>query len=178
VGDRERLFELVKDMSLVSGDFMLSSGRKASYYFDLRMVTLFPEGAYLVGKEVLTLASGAMAIGGPAISAIPVVAATAVVGFWEGRPIPSFIVRDSPKAHGRHRVIEGHLPPRGGKVAMVDDVITTGSSLFRSIEAVEAEGVEVVRVIAILDRHGGGSDNLKGKGYDFISLFSEEDFVK
>jgi orotate phosphoribosyltransferase len=61
---------------------------------------------------------------------------------------------------------------------MVDDVITTGSSLFRSIEVVEAEGVEVVRVIAILDRHGGGSDNLKGKGYDFVSLFSEEDFVK
>jgi len=178
VGDRERLFELVKDMGLVSGDFILSSGRKASYYFDLRMVTLFPEGAYLVGKEVLTLASGAMAIGGPAISAIPMVAATAVVGFWEGRPIPSFIVRDSPKAHGRYKVIEGHLPPRGGKVSMVDDVITTGSSLFRSIEAVEAEGVEVVRVITILDRHGGGSDSLKQKGYDFISLFSEEDFVK
>jgi orotate phosphoribosyltransferase len=176
--DRERLFELVRDVSLVWGDFILSSGGKASYYLDLRLVTLLPEGAYLVGKEVLALASGVTAIGGPVISAIPVVAATAVVSFLEGRPIPSFIVRDSPKVHGRQRYIEGHLPPKGGKVAMVDDVITTGSSLFRSIEAVEAEGVRVVKVIVLVDRHGGGSDSLRAKGYDFVSLFSGEDFVK
>ena len=61
---------------------------------------------------------------------------------------------------------------------MVDDVITTGSSLFRSIEVVEAEGVEVVKVIVLVDRHGGGSASLRAKGYDFVSLFSGEDFVK
>lgn len=160
------------EKSLRRGDFVLSSGLRSSYYFDGRLTTLWPEGAYLVGKRVFQLAreAGAEAIGGPTLGADPIVAAAALISFLEGKPLPAFIVRRQPKEHGMQRYIEGHLPPRG-QVAIVDDVVTTGGAILRAIEAVEGEGCRVVRVIALLDRQQGGSDELRRRGYDFTPLF-------
>lgn len=168
----ERLLKLVLEKSLKRGDFVLSSGLRSSYYFDGRLTTLWPEGAYLVGKRVFQLAreAGAEAIGGPTLGADPIVAAATLISFIEGKPIPAFIVRREPKKHGMQRYIEGHLPP-GGQVAIVDDVVTTGGAILRAIEAVEEEGCRVVRVIALLDRRQGGSDELRRRGYDFTPLF-------
>jgi len=168
----ERLLELMLEKSLKRGDFVLSSGLRSSYYFDGRLTTLWPEGAYLVGKRVFQLAreAGAEAIGGPTLGADPIVAAAALVSWLEGKPLPAFIVRREPKKHGMQRYIEGHLPP-GGQVAIVDDVVTTGGAILRAIEAVEEEGCRVVRVIALLDRQQGGSDELRRRGYDFTPLF-------
>ncbi len=168
----ERLLELMLEKSLKRGDFVLSSGLRSSYYFDGRLTTLWPEGAYLVGKRVFQLAreAGAEAIGGPTLGADPIVAAAALVSWLEGKPLPAFIVRREPKKHGMQRYIEGHLPP-GGQVAIVDDVVTTGGAILRAIEAVEGEGCRVVRVIALLDRQQGGSDELRRRGYDFTPLF-------
>jgi len=168
----ERLLELMLEKSLKRGDFVLSSGLRSSYYFDGRLTTLWPEGAYLVGKRVFQLAreAGAEAIGGPTLGADPIVAAAALVSWLEGKPLPAFIVRREPKKHGMQRYIEGHLPP-GGQVAIVDDVVTTGGAILRAIEAVEGEGCRVMRVIALLDRQQGGSDELRRRGYDFTPLF-------
>ena len=168
----ERLLELVLEKSLKRGDFVLSSGLRSSYYFDGRLTTLWPEGAYLVGKRVFQLAreAGAEAIGGPTLGADPIVAAVALVSWLEGEPLPAFIVRQEPKKHGMRRYIEGHLPA-GGKVAIVDDVITTGGAILRAIEAVEGESCRVARVIVLLDRQQGGSNELRRRGYDFAPLF-------
>ncbi len=173
--DIERLLELIKEKSFKYGDFTLSSGLKSSYYFDGRLTTLWPEGAYLVGKEVFKLVkdAGIDAIGGPTVGADPIVAAAALVSHLEGKPIPAFIVRKEPKKHGAQRYIEGHLPP-GGTVAIVDDVITTGGSIFRAIEAVEAEGCRVGKVVVLLDRNQGGADELRRRGYDFTALLSAD----
>lgn len=174
--DIERLLELVKEKSFLYGDFTLSSGLKSSYYFDGRLTTLWPEGAYLVGKMMFELVkdAGIEAIGGPTMGADPMVAAVALVSHLEGKPIPAFMVRMQPKKHGTQRYIEGHLPP-GGRVAIVDDVITTGGSVFRAIEAVEAEGCRVGRVVVLLDRNQGGADELRRRGYSFAALLRADE---
>lgn len=174
--DLERLLELVKEKSFSYGDFTLSSGIKSSYYFDGRLTTLWPEGAYLVGKTVFNLVkdSGIDAIGGPTMGADPMVASVALVSHLEGNPIPSFIVRTQAKKHGAQRHIEGHIPS-GGTVAIVDDVITTGGSIFRAIEAVEAEGCRVGWVVTLLDREQGGADELRLRGYKFAALLRADE---
>lgn len=169
--EEERLLKLVEEKSLKRGEFTLSSGLKTSYYFDGRLTTLWPEGVYLVGKKMLQLAAeaGAEAIGGPTLGADSIVAAAALISWLEGQPLPAFIVRQKPKEHGMQRYIEGHLPS-GGRAAIVDDVITTGSAILQAIEAVEGEGCRVARVIALLDRQQGGSEEIRRRGYNFISL--------
>jgi orotate phosphoribosyltransferase len=170
-----RLLELFKQHAVLHGEFTLASGAKSSFYFDGRMVTLHPEGAYVVGKRIFELLKDKPVdgVGGPTLGADPIVTAVAVVSHLEGKPIPAFIVRGEAKLHGTQKRIEGHLP-RGGRVAIVEDVITSGGSVFGAIEAVEAEGCEVVKVIALLDRHQGGSDELKKRGYDFTAILSAD----
>ena len=167
----ERLLEVFKQHGVLHGDFTLSSGLKTSYYFDGRMVTLWPEGAYLIGRKIfhILVAAGAEAVGGMTVGADPIVAAVAVVSHLEGRPIPAFIVRGEVKEHGTQKRIEGPLKA-GSRVAIVDDVITTGGSVLRAIEAVEAEGCRVVKVVVLLDRQQGGADEIRRRGYDFSAI--------
>ena len=157
--------------ALLYGDFTLASGKKSDRYYDGKQLTLHPEGAYLIGAEILDRLTGidVDAIGGLVMGAIPIVTAVTVVSHLEGKPMPSFIVREEPKEHGTRKKIEGHFN-KGSKVAIIDDVITTGGSVRKAIEAVEAEGCEVVKVIVIVDRNEGGSERLRKEGYDFEAI--------
>ena len=173
-GFAERLLQRSLDMgALTYGDFTLTSGKKGSYYFDGRLLSLDPEGAYLTAHALLPLvrASGAEAIGGPTLGADPIVASVSLVSHMEaaGGPVPAFIVRKEAKQHGMGNAVEGHLYP-GARVAVVDDTCTTGGSLFHAIEAAEAAGCTVVKVLAILDRCEGGGEALRRRGYDFTPL--------
>ncbi len=155
------------------GEFLLTSGKKSNYYFDGKKVTMSPEGAYRVGKAIFDeLAKiGVDAVGGVPVGAYSMVAGITLISHLEGKPIPAFIVREVAKEHGTQSKIEGHLK-EGSRVAMVDDVITTGGSLMRAIKAVEAANCKVIKVIVLLDRHEGGSDSLKAEGYDFTALLN------
>jgi len=167
-----RILQIARDINALSeGEYTLSSGKKSNHYFDGKLVTLSPEAAYLVGKVVFDELAGidVDAIGGLAIGADPIATAVAVVSHLEGRPIPAFIVRDERKQHGTRKKIEGHIR-EGARVVIVDDVITGGSSVEEAIKAVQEAGCEVVKVIALVDRHEGGSDRLRAAGYDFSSL--------
>jgi len=167
-----RILELAYEVgALMNGEFTLTSGKKSDHYFEGKRLTLSPEGAYLVGKTILGLLSeaGIEAVGGVAIGGYSMVAAVALVSHLEGKPIPSFIVREETKEHGTRRRVEGHLK-EGSRVAIVDDVITTGGSISRAIEAAEAASCQVAKVIVIVDRHEGGSEMLKKKGYDFTGI--------
>ncbi|MBA7637957.1 Orotate phosphoribosyltransferase [subsurface metagenome] len=169
-----RILELAREVgALQEGEFTLTSGKKSNYYFEGKRLTLTPEGAYLVGKVVFDeLADvGVDAIGGVAIGGYPMVAAVALVSHLEGKPLPSFVVREETKEHGTRRKIEGGLK-EGSRVAIVDDVITTGGSVSRAIEAAEAANCKVVKVIVVVDRHEGGSDKLKQQGYDFTGIIN------
>ncbi len=167
------LKRLLEERAILHGDFTLSSGQKSSYYFDGRRVTLWPEGAYLVGKALFELLrqTDVVAVGGPTLGADPIATAVAVVSFQEGHPLPAFIVRRETKGHGTQQPIEGCLPPAGSAVALVDDVITTGGNLFKAIEAVEAAGCRVARIAVLVDRQQGGADELRRRGYAVTALF-------
>ena len=167
-----RLLDLALERgALKYGEFTLSSGRTSRYYFDGRLLSLDPEGAHLITEAFLPILRDAevQAIGGPTLGADPIVASVALASYRNGIPIPGFIVRNETKSHGTQRAVEGPLI-QGSRVAIVDDVCTTGASLFRAIQAAEAAGCSVARVIAVLDRHEGGSEELRRRGYDFVSL--------
>jgi orotate phosphoribosyltransferase len=174
--EMERLRELVIEKSFKYGYFTLSSGMESLYYFDGRLTTLWPEGAYLVGKKVfeVLIDAGIDAVGGPTLGGDPMVAAVATISHIEGKPLPAFIVRKEPKKHGAQRHVEGNLP-EGGTVAIIDDVITTGGSIIRAIEVVETAGCKVGIVVVLLDRNQGGSDELRKRGYSFAALLSADD---
>jgi orotate phosphoribosyltransferase len=169
---RDRFLRLVKERGILRGNFTLASGVKSSYFFDLKMVTLSAEGAYLTGKLVYDLlkGSGIDAVGGLTLGADPIVTAVALVSHLEGMPIDAFIVRGELKGHGTKKAIEGRLPEKGSKVAILEDVITKGGSTLKAIAAVEAAGCRVDRVVALVDRHQGGSDELRKRGYDFSAI--------
>jgi orotate phosphoribosyltransferase len=172
---KERLLQVFKERSIFYGDFILSSGLKSSYYVDGRMSTLWPEGAYLVGKAIFEVLKDIPleAVGGLTLGADPIVTAVALVSHLEGKPIPAFIVREGLKKHGTQKQIEGNLQ-RNSKVAIVDDVITTGASISKAIEAVEKKGCQVIKIVALLDRHQGGSEKLKRRGYDFSAILDAD----
>jgi len=168
----KRILELARETgALQYGEFTLTSGKKSTYYFEGKRLTFSPEGAYQVGKAVFDELAGidVDAVGGVATGGYPIVAAVALVSHLEGKPMPSFIVREVTKEHGTKRQMEGQFK-EGSRVAIVDDVITTGGSVRKAIEAVEAVKCKVVKVIVIVDRHEGGGDELKNKGYDFTSI--------
>jgi orotate phosphoribosyltransferase len=166
------IFDLAKQLGALSfGEFKLSAGGTSPFYFDGRLITLDPAGGYAIAKALLPVLADckAEAIAGPTLGADPIVSAVAVISHTQGRPISGAIVRKEAKTHGGGRLIEGPLK-EGARVAVVDDTCTSGASLIHAIDAVEAAGCQVVKVMTILDRREGGSDEIRRRGYDFYAL--------
>jgi orotate phosphoribosyltransferase len=170
--EREQLRVLLKQESLIFGDFTLASGKKSTFYFDSKRTTLLPDGAWLTAREILRLIRKerieANAIGGLTLGADPIVCPVAALSHVEGPTLRAFIVRKETKEHGTGRRIEGNLPT-GSRVIIVDDVVTTAGSTMKAIEAAEAEGHTVVAVICLVDREEGGAAKLAA--YSFFPVF-------
>ncbi len=175
--DKEELKSLIKEKSLEFGDFTLASGKKASYYLDCRKLTLSAKGANQVAAGILDLLEGDMpdAVGGMAIGADPITASIITLAGQRDLPLAGFIVRKETKEHGKGQDVEGPVVP-GQRVVIVEDVVTTGGSSVKAIEKVEAFGLTVVGVIAIIDRLEGGAEAFTSRGYKFQSLLTIEDF--
>ncbi len=179
---RRRLLEILRQRSYEEREVILSSGRRSNFYIDGKQTTLDPEGAYLVGKllyeRIVRGGRGVEAVGGPTLGADPMVTAVALVSYLEGNPIPAFIIRKEPKGHGKGLWIEGDKALRPGmKVALVEDVVTTGGSLLKAIKVAQEHGLEVVQVLALVDREEGGRENLKAAGYDLEALFTRSELL-
>lgn len=176
--DKEALTALIRQKALRFGTFTLASGKTATYYLDGKQVTLDPDGARLIAEGILDLLNRdglPDAIGGMAIGADPITAAVVTMSAVRGTPIPGFLVRRESKGHGTNRYIEGPVKP-GDKVAIVEDVVTTGGSSLAAIERAEAFGLQVARVIAIVDRMEGGAEAFAQRGLPFASLLTIRDF--
>jgi len=167
VNCKERLIQFLRKNSFVPGEVTLASGKKSNYYFDCKLTTLSPEGAVLTARAVLELLDKhniqAEAIGGPALGAIPIVAAVVAVSEMQHRRIQGFLIRPERKQHGLHKVVEGLRNTKGTKVVIVDEVCTTGDSTFKAIQTAREEGLDIVAVISLVDREEGGSDKLRNE---------------
>ncbi len=149
------LLALLKAISYREGDFTLSSGQKATYYLDGRMTTLHPRGALLIGELLYERIAplDVQAVGGLTLGADPIVTAITVISAQRGNPIAGFLIRKEAKTHGTGRQIEGHLQP-GTRVVLVEDVVSTGSSLVKAAKAVHAisPDIEIVQCLTVVDR--------------------------
>jgi len=171
------LTELFRERALKFGDFTLASGKKAKYYLDGKQITLHSEGLRLVSEGLLALMQDvdATAIGGMTIGADPIVGGMLAVAAGQGRELSGFLVRKEAKGHGTQKFIEGPVAP-GQKVVIVEDVVTTGGSSLLAAERAKEFGLEVVMVLAIIDRMEGGRQNFEKAGFVFKSLLTIEDF--
>jgi len=167
------LVQLLASRSVKRGDFTLASGRPSSLYIDARLTTMSPEGLTLVGSLGLAALRDAgwnvQAIGGLTLGADPVAYAIAYASASTPTPLRAFTVRKEPKTHGTARMIEGPFQP-GDHVAVVEDVITTGGSAIKAIEAVTQAGGVVAGVLAVVDREEGGREALESRGVHVITL--------
>lgn len=174
--EREQLRQLLKTQSLMFGDFTLASGKKSTFYFDSKRTTLLSDGAWLTAREILRLVRDkgieADAIGGLTLGADPIVCPVAALSHAEGPKLRAFIVRKEAKEHGTGRQIEGNLP-KGSRVIIVDDVVTTAGSTIKAIEAAEADGHTVAAVICLVDREEGGAAKLAA--YPFYPVFKRSE---
>lgn len=172
--EREDLRKLIADLAVVHGRVVLSSGREADYYVDLRRVTLHHAAAPLVGKVMLeTVADWQFdAVGGLTLGADPVATAMLHAAARQGRALDAFVVRKSEKAHGLQRRVEGP-DIAGRRVLAVEDTSTTGGSVLTAVEALREVGATVVGVAVIVDRGAGGM--VRAAGLDYRFAFSLAD---
>jgi len=175
---KEKLHSLLEKEALKRGNFVLSSGKTSNYYLDGRVITLTPEGSYLVASIMLEMAKGRNidAIGGPTLGADPIVGAVAALAYQKSLPIKTFIVRKAAKEHGMAKQVEGPALSAGSKVILVDDVATTGKALIEAKQALDKIGVLADTAFVIVDRIEGAADNLAKVGIKLESIFSIADF--
>jgi len=142
--------------------FRLASGRQSDVYIDCKPTTMFAEAKPLVGELVLAQTPpDIQAIGGLTMGADPIASAVSLIAQVKyGRTIDEFVVRKEPKAHGLRKTIEGCVKP-GMRVAIVDDVVTTGGSTIEAIRQCRVSGLEIMAVVVLVDREEGGIDNIR-----------------
>ncbi|MBF0226329.1 MAG: orotate phosphoribosyltransferase [Desulfobacterales bacterium] len=175
---KEELLQLLCEKSFKYSDepiFKLVSGRMSNFYINCKPTTLSPKGLYLVGNLIfdelkdLDIAG----VGGLTFGADPIAISTAFVSQLKNKPIKAFSIRKELKNHGIVNWIEGDMQ-KGEKVAIIDDVVTTGGSTIKAIERAKIHGLEVVKVVVLIDRQEGGRENIAHHVEDFSSILTKE----
>jgi orotate phosphoribosyltransferase len=176
----DRLLSILAERSARRGQFTLASGRQSTLYIDARLTTMSPDGLALIGPLALAALRDVdwrvNAVGGLTLGADPISYAIAYASAETASPLRAFTVRKEAKAHGTGRLIEGPFQA-GDRVAIIEDVITTGGSALRAVEAVRAAGGTVAGVLALVDREEGGRDALVGAGLPVVALARASDIV-
>ncbi len=178
--ERDQLIDLLATRSARRGRFTLASGRESTLYIDARLTTMSPEGLVIIGPLGLaaleTRPWQVEAVGGLTLGADPIAYAISYASALAGRPLRAFTVRKEAKAHGTGKLIEG--PFRAGdRVAIVEDVITTGASALQAAAAVRAAGGMVAGVLALVDREEGGRAALEAAGLEVLALVRAAEIV-
>jgi orotate phosphoribosyltransferase len=178
--DHEQLVRLLAARSARRGNFTLASGRQSSLYIDARLTTMTPEGQRLIGRLGLEAIRDAKwkadAVGGLTLGADPIAYAICHSSADTPDPLRAFTVRKEPKTHGTGKQIEGPLG-RGDRVVIVEDVITTGGSAAKAVEAVKKEGAIPLGVLALVDRQEGGREQLEALGLAVYSLTTAAEII-
>ena len=179
VDERTQLLRLMRLLSYRRGIVTLASGKQSDFFIDCKQTVLTAKGHALVGSLLLKALQHLPeheAVAGVVLGGCPLASAVSLTSHLTGRPLQALYVRKEAKDHGTKRLIEGGVQ-RGMRVAMVEDVITTGGSTLRAVEVLQDAGVMVVGVAVLVDRLEGGTETLRQHGLDVVSLFTRHDFV-
>jgi orotate phosphoribosyltransferase len=178
--DYSELIALLADRSAKRGRFTLASGKQSDFYVDARLTTMSPEGLAMIGPLALsTLRETGWrvdAIGGLTLGADPISYAISYASAASDHPLRAFTVRKEPKSHGTGKLLEGPIR-EGDRVAIIEDVITTGGSALRAIEAVRSAKASVTGVLALVDREEGGRQAIEKTGVSVISLVTASQII-
>lgn len=179
--DRAALIMMLAERSAKRGQFTLASGKSSRYYIDARLTTMSPEGLSLIGPLALSALNQSgweiSAVGGLTLGADPISYAISYASAASARPLRAFTVRKEAKAHGTGKTIEGPFK-NGDRVAVIEDVITTGGSALRAIQAVRAENATVAGVLALVDREEGGREAIQAAGVPVIALVTATQIIE
>ncbi|MEA2935419.1 MAG: orotate phosphoribosyltransferase [Variibacter sp.] len=178
---RDEAFEIIRKKSFFRGEITLASGRKSDFYFDMKPTMFTPAGAHALAELLLERLATVRPdyVAGVAVGAIPLVSNVTMLSAAKGRPLPGFFVRKDVKDHGTKRKLDGlaHDASLAGKrVAIVEDVTTTGGSSMIAVNAAREAGAEVVLVLSIVDRGEGAAETYREAGVPFASLFTADEF--
>ncbi len=175
---RDRLRQMLLERSMRFGEFVLSSGATSNYYIDVRKTSLHPEGLRLISRlfwEILE-SENVTAVGGLTMGADPLVAGLMLHSAEMGKPLEGFLVRRTSKDHGLRGQVEGNLAGHK-RVAILDDVITSGESALIAAEAAESYKATVVKVLAVVDRGQGAQQIFQQRSYAYTALFPIDDLL-
>lgn len=172
---RQRLLDLIKSRAFSFGQFTLASGKQSTYYINSKKILFHSESVALLGEALWeqTRDLDIQAVGGLEVGAIPLTTACVLRYHQAGQPMEGFFVRKQAKSHGSQERVEGVLPPKA-RVAIVDDVLTTGGSALQAVQEVERAGATVVAVLCIVDRLEGARE-LFSQRYQYRPLFTIRD---
>jgi orotate phosphoribosyltransferase len=179
---KERLFNLLRERSFRASEtatFRLTSGQMSRFYVDCKTVALDAEGAFLIGEILFDRIRPLRpdGVGGMTLGADPIATAVSLISFIKNSPIAAFIVRKEAKGHGSRQQVEAGFPLSGARVVVVEDVVTTGGSTLRTLEALRHAGCSVLRVVALIDRQEGGGERIAAEA-PFETIFMLDDFIR
>jgi orotate phosphoribosyltransferase len=182
---KQRLLELLRERSFRAGEFTLASGKKSDFFIDCKRTVLTPEGLSLAGAAILEAieaapetSQGVGAIAAVPLGGCPLADSAALQAFQRGCPTGVLYVRPERKDHGTAQKIEGsQCVAPGARVVLVEDVVTTGGSSLRAVEALSDAGYELLFLVALVDRLEGGAEHLAEAGVELRPLFTRHDFI-
>lgn len=164
----EQLARQVKDIALLTGDFILSSGRRSSYYLDKYRIETRPDILRAIAEGIAPkIPPETELLAGPELGAIPLVTA---IGLHTGHHF--LLVRKQAKEYGTKKVVEGLYEP-GQKVVLVEDVLTTGGQAVTAADSLRGLGLDVLKILCIIDREEGAREAVEGAGYVFDPLLTK-----
>lgn len=177
----DRLLQLLTERSYAKKRVVLASGRESDFFIDCKQTVLTAEGHALVGAAMLNALSGfadkPVAVAGVELGGCPLASAVALISHQHGAPLDAIYVRKDAKDHGSKRLLEGDSQiPDTSNVVILEDVITTGGSTLKAVDKLRARKLNVVGVVAIVDREEGGRDAIVAAGLPFVSLYKRSDF--
>jgi len=178
---RGRLLELLRARAFERKRVVLASGRESDFFIDCKQAVLGAEGHALAGAvllDALAALPACAAVAGVELGGCPLASAVALTSFQRGAPLDAVYVRKDAKEHGSRRAIEGdsHLP-RGARVALLEDVVTTGGSTIKAAAKLRDAGHVVVGVVALVDRLEGGREAIEREGLPLVAVFTRHDFI-
>ena len=178
---RARLIDLLRELSFERRKVILASGRESDFFIDCKQTMLTAEGHALVGElmfQALDDLPTCDAVAGVELGGCPLASAVSLISFQKGRPLTGFYVRKARKDHGTTKLVEGDksLKP-GARIALLEDVVTTGGSSLKAVETLKAAGAVVVGIIALVDRQEGGAETIAAAGLPLVTLSTRADFM-